>query len=107
VAAVSFERTHHPRLAPMEAEIAIGSLCNMPPAEIARSVVIATNIDGQVHFASSLKNLELAHFLADVLSDLIAAMPGMADRRGGCEGGQHYFVKQGGQWVCTMCGATR
>jgi hypothetical protein len=20
---------------------------------------------------------------------------------------RHYFVKQGGSWVCTMCGATR
>ena len=27
--------------------------------------------------------------------------------RGGCEDGRHYFVKQGGQWVCSMCGATR
>ena len=26
---------------------------------------------------------------------------------GGCPGGQHYYVKQGGSWVCTMCGATQ
>ncbi len=26
---------------------------------------------------------------------------------GGCPGGRHYFVRDGGRWVCTMCGATR
>lgn len=31
----------------------------------------------------------------------------IAARRSACEDGRHYFAKQGGQWVCTMCGATR
>lgn len=27
--------------------------------------------------------------------------------RSGCPGGRHYYVNQGGSWVCTMCGDTR
>jgi hypothetical protein len=76
---MSYERTHHPRLAPMEAEIAIGSLCNVPPAEIARSAVIATDIDGRMHFASSLKNREIAEFLVDALTFLIDEVPEVAE----------------------------
>ena len=76
---MTFKRTHHPRVGLMEAEIAIGSLCGVPPAEIARSVVIATTIDGQVHFATCLTNREIAHFLADVLTDLIMEMPEVAE----------------------------
>jgi len=76
---MSFERDRHPRLTDMEAEIAIGSLCDIPPAGIARSVVIATDIDGRMHFATSLNNRELAHFLADVLTDLITEMPEVAE----------------------------
>lgn len=26
---------------------------------------------------------------------------------GGCAGDRHYYVKQGGQWVCSMCGASQ
>ena len=76
---MSFERDRHPRLALMEAEIAIGSLCGVPPASIARSVVIASDIDGRVHFATCLDNREIAHFLADVLTDLIMEMPEVAE----------------------------
>jgi hypothetical protein len=76
---MSFERDRHPRLSDMEAKIAIGSLCDVPPAHIARSVVIATDIDGRMHFVTSMDNRELAHFLADVLSDLITEMPEVAE----------------------------
>lgn len=72
---MSFERAHHPRLAYLEAEVAIGSLCNVPPEEVARSVVIATDIDGRMHFASNLKTREIAEFLADALTFLIDEVP--------------------------------
>lgn len=26
---------------------------------------------------------------------------------GGCPGGRHYYVNQGGTWTCSMCGATQ
>jgi len=26
---------------------------------------------------------------------------------GGCPGGRHYFVNDGGRWRCTICGATQ
>ena len=72
---MSFERRRHPELHFEEAEVAIGSLTSVPPSEMARSVVIATNIDGVFHFASSLTTRELAEFLADALVFLIEEMP--------------------------------
>ena len=69
---MSIERHQHPRLERPEAEIAIGSLATIPPADIARSVVIAEDHHGNIRFASSLTNYETAQFLVEALTWLIA-----------------------------------